>query len=583
MKNGYFFIFAAIFLFSCSDDDSKQFEHSGGTFSLALDNEPATHIPRDVTDYYSATVLMQINECLVGMDPKTMKVIPKLASKWSVSDNGRVYEFTLRENVYFHPHDVFSSKSDRLLTSEDVIKTFEMGCKKNTSGSDPATYVYLLKSLVKGADEYHDGKAQKISGISAKGNVVKIELLHEDHNFLYKLAYITASIVSKKMVEANAEGDAIGTGPFKYSEYKKGEEPAIILTKNEDYYLKDEEGNALPYLDSLVFFIQSRKLEQLDMFESGKTDLIVGLPTSRITRMLEGRIEDFNSKPPKLILANNPLLETNYYFFNMNDPRFRDPRVRKAFNYAIDKSVIGREILRNQYSELGIYGITPPIENAMKGYDFDKIAEKGYAFNPELARQLLAEAGYPGGKGFGSVELRFNINDTHSAVADEFSKQIFQVLGININIDGSSFEQLNLDGETGNGDIFRMGWSADYPNPETFLMNFYGKFVPSDSTARSPINKARYRNSIFDQFYAKATKAAKKTDQLKYFGQAEMALLEDPPIIPLWYTGDIEISYSYVRNFHFNAINVFDFTRVYLKEWTAEEYTQFMAQKKPNS
>lgn len=580
MRNIYLVLFLALFASSCESEKVQQFEHAGGTFSLALNNGPATHIPRNVTDYYSSTILMQINECLVGMDSKTTKIVPKLAKEWTISDNGKTYEFTLRDNVYFHDHEVFSSLEDRLMTADDVIKSFEMGCKKDEKGNTPATYAYMLKSLVKGADEYHEGKAKTIKGITAKGNKIKFELLHEDHNFLYKLAYITASIVSKKMIEANAEGDAVGTGPFKYEKYEKGEQPAIILTKNEDYYLKDEDGNALPYLDSLVFYIQSRKLEQLDMFETGKTDLIVGLPTSRITRMLEGRIQDFNSKPPKLVLANNPLLESHYYHFDMTDPRFQDPRVRKAFNYAINREVIGREILRNQYAELGFYGITPPVSKTLKGYDFEKIKEKGFTYNPELARQLLAEAGYPNGEGFGSIELRYNINDTHSAVADEVSKQIFQVLGININIDGSTFEQLNLDGEVGNGDIFRMGWSADYPNPETFLMNFYGKFVPDDPSERSPINKSRYRNPIFDEYYKKATEASKITDQLKYFNQAEVALMDDPPIIPLWYTGDIEITYSRVRNFHFNAINIFDFTRVYLKDWTEEEYEKHMAQKK---
>lgn len=580
MRSIFLVLLLALLASSCESENVKQFEHSGGTFSLALDNAPATYIPRNVTDFYSSTVLMQINECLVGMDPKTTKIVPKLAESWTVSDNGKVYEFKLRENVYFHPHEVFSSKQDRLLTTDDVIKSFEMGCRKDKEGNTPATYAYVLKSLVKGADEYHEGKAESIKGITASGNKVKFELLNEDHNFLYKLAYITASIVSKKMIEANAEGDAVGTGPFKYAEYTEGEQPSVILTKNEEYYLKDDEGNALPYLDSLVFFIQSKKLEQLDMFETGKTELIVGLPTSRITRMLEGRIKDFNSKPPKLILANNPLLETNFYFFNMKDPRFKDPRVRKAFNYAVNKEAIGREILRNQYSELGYFGITPPVSRTLKGYDFDKIKEKGYDYNPELARKLLAEAGYPNGEGFGSVILRYNINDTHSAVADEFSKQIYQVLGINVNIDGSTFKQLNLDGETGNGDIFRMGWSADYPNPENFLMNFYGKFVPEDSTERSAINKSRYQNPIFDEFYTKARQASKVTDQLKYFNQAEIALMDNPPIVPLWYTGDIEITYSRVRNFHFNAINIFDFTRVYLKEWTEEEYKEHMAQKK---
>lgn len=547
---------------------------------MALDNEPSTYIPRKITDYYSATVVTQIAEGLVGLDPKTTEIVPKLAESWSKSDDGKTYEFTLRENVYFHPHVAFASDEERLFSADDVIKSIEMACSKDETGTAPASYAYVFQGLLKGAEDFHEGKTDKIEGLKADGNKVTIQLEHGDQNFLYKLANANAKIVSKKIIESDNETDIIGTGPFMYGEYKAGDVPKLVLVKNNEYYLKDDAGNALPYLDSLVFVFQSRKLEQLTMFEEAQTDLIVGLPTSRITRMLEGRIEDFNSKPPKLVLANNPLLESHFYFFNLNDERFKNPKVRLAFNYAINKEVIGREILRNQYYELGIYGVTPPISRAIKGYDFKSIEQAGFTYNPEKAKKLLAEAGYPNGQGFGSVELRYNINDTHSAVADEISKQIYQVLGININIDGSTFEQLNADGENGNGDIFRMGWSADYTSPETFLMNFYGKFVPEDQTEPSPINKSRYKNPIFDQFYNEATSSKKLTDQMKFFSKAEVALLEDPPLIPLWYTGDIQITYSYVRNFHFNWLNTFDFTNVYLKEWTAEEYEQQLAENK---
>lgn len=572
------FLLLTLLVASCTQNQTQQFEFSGGSFRMALDNEPTTNIPRNVMDYYSATILMQITEGLVGMDPKTSKIVPKLASEWTKSDDGTVYTFTLRDDVYFHPHEAFSGKDERKMTAEDVVKTVEMACSKDQMGYTPAAFSYVFKDLLKGATEFHNGDAETISGLKSDGNTVTFELLHQDQNFLYKLTNVSASIISKKIAESDQEADVVGTGPFIYTEYVHGENPKLVLTKNQDYYLKDQDGNALPYLDSLVFIFQSRKLEQLNMFEQGQTDLIVGLPTSRITRMLEGRIEDFNSKPPKLVLANNPLLETHFYFFNLNDERFKDPRVRKAFNYAVNKEVIGREILRNQYYDLGGYGITPPVSRALKGYDFKSISNVGYEYNPEKARKLLADAGYPGGKGFGSVELRYNINDTHSAVADEFSKQISRVLGININIDGSTFEQLNADGENGRGDIFRMGWNADYPSPETFLMNFYGKFVPENPTTMSPINKSRYKNPVFDEFFEKAKESKKVTDQMKYFSKAEVAMMEDPPLIPLWYTGDIEITYSYVRNFHFNALNTFDFTRVYLKEWTAEEYQEKLAE-----
>ena len=561
-----------LILSSCSSPERQQFEHSGGTLTMALDNEPSTYVPRFISDYYSATIINQIGEGLVGFDPKTVKIIPKLATEWSRSDNGLVYTFTLREDVYFHEHEVFSGKEDRLFSADDVIKSIEMACTPNEKGEQPYSYTVIFKNLLKGADAYNKGEAKSISGLTSEGNTVTMELLHEDHNFLNKMAMVNVSIGSKKVIESGNEYDAIGTGPFKYTEFKSGTQSKLILTKNQDYYLNDEEGNALPYLDSLVFIFESHKLEQLDMFENNQLDLIIGLPTSRITRMLEGRIEDFNSKPPKLILANNPLLESHFYFFNLKDERFQDPLVRKAFNYAVDKEAIGREVLRNQYYDLGVYGVTPPISRALKGYDFASVKEVGYQYNPELARQLIAKAGYPNGKGFGTVNLRYNINDTHSAVADEFAKQIFKVLGINVNIDGSSFEQLNEDASNAKGDIFRQGWSADYPSPETFLMNYYGESVPEDLSKPSPINKSRYKNPLFDQFFKKAITSTKLADQMKYFSKAEVELLKDPPIIPLWYTGDIEITQSYVREFHFNAINYLNFTNVYLKDWTKEEY-----------
>jgi ABC-type oligopeptide transport system substrate-binding subunit len=430
----------------------------------------------------------------------------------------------------------------------------------------------VFEQNLKGAKSFYDRKAKNISGLKVKGNKITFVLNEKDNNFLNKLAHISCAIISNKIIEANLVQDMIGTGPFIFREYKKGVTNSIVLTKNEDYYLTDENGFALPYLDSVIYILENRKLEQLDLFEQKKLDLIVGLPASRISKMLEGRISDFNSTPPLLVLQNNPVLTTNFYFFNMQDERFKKLKVRQAFNYAIDKEQIGIDILRNQFSELGYYGIVPPIPNAFRGYDYEGIKSLSYSFNPEKARQLLAEAGYPGGKGFGSVNLRFNINDVHSAVADEFSKQIFQVLGINVNIDASTFEQLEKDAKIGNSEIFRAAWTADYASPETFLFNFYGKIVPSNKSKLSTINHSRYVNPEFDNLFEMAKKSNKLSDQMGYFSKAEKVLMQDPPIIPLWYKGDYGIVYSNVRDLYFNSLNIYNFSKVYKKEWTKEEF-----------
>ena len=561
-------------IFSCNSGKKPLLEYSGGSVKLALENEPATYISREVNDVYSANVLSQVVECLVSLNPKDLSVVPQISKSWKISPDGLIYEFSIRKNIMFHPHSVFVSDEERLLKPEDVKKTIELICSKDENGSTGTAYSLVFEKYLKGAKAFCEKKAKTISGLTIKGDKVIFKLTESDNNFLNKMAHISCAIISRKIYDANLEQDMIGTGPFKFREFKKGLTNSIILIKNDDYYLADEKGFALPYLDSLIYILESRKLEQLDLFEEHKLDLIVGLPASRITKMLEGRISDFNSAPSVLVLHNNPVLTTNYYLFNMLDLRFKDVKVRQAFNYAIDKDQIGTEILRNQFSELGYFGIVPPISNAFRGYDFDGVKSVSYTFDPEKAKKLLAEAGYPNGKDFGSVNLRFNINDVHSAVADEFSKQIFRVLGINVNIDASSFEQLEKDAKMGKGSIYRSAWSADYASPESFLFNFYGKNVPKSNSDPSVINQSRYVNSDFDELYEKAKKSKKLSDQMDYFSQAEKVLMQNPPIIPLWYKGDYGIIYSNVRDLFFNSLNIYSFTRVYKKDWTKEEYLE---------
>ncbi|MES2556547.1 MAG: peptide ABC transporter substrate-binding protein [Bacteroidota bacterium] len=574
MKLSFLSLVPLLLLFiSCSESsDRKQFEHAGGCLKMSIDNEPKTFTAREVTDVYSATVLYQIVECLVSFNPDDLSIRAQLAKSWKVSPDGLSYTFTLRDDVLFHEHEVFSSKEDRKMTASDVVFTFEKACLPNEKGSPSVAYLSILGEQLKGAEAFYKRRAKAISGIKTKGNEITLTLKSPDANFISKLASINFGIISEKVVSADKEADLIGTGPFVYNDYKKGEPASIILLKNQDYYLTDKKGNALPYLDSVIFLADNRKLEQLELFEQGETHVINTLPTSRITQMLEGRIKDFNSKPPLMLLNNNALMATNYYFFNMTDPRFKDVRVRQAFNYAINRNQITQYVLRGQAHEDGIFGIVPPLSSSFKGYDFKAIKAVGYNYDPEKAKKLLAEAGYPGGKGFGSVNLRVNIGDIHSAVAEEISDQIFQTLGINVNIDGSTFEQKNEDASYARGDLFRTAWFADYVSPETFLSNFYGKMVPDSKDEPSELNQARYKNPTFDELFEKARAADSQKERYRLYNEAEKVLMQDPPIIVLWYSGDIQLVYSRVRNLENNPMGLLDLKEVYLHDWTKEEY-----------
>src|SRR5690606_37030061 len=133
-------------------------------------------------------------------------------------------------------------------------------------------------------------------------------------------------IVAREVVECGKETDLIGTGPFRYGYDSDDGTPFIALVKNPEYYLKDENGIQLPYLDTVMVYVQNNQLEQLDLFERGKVHYIENIPPSRITHVLEDRIQDFSGEPPLMKLTNDPLLSTQYYSLNINSPALKDKR-----------------------------------------------------------------------------------------------------------------------------------------------------------------------------------------------------------------------------------------------------------------
>lgn len=568
-----------LLLISCGTKE-EHFEYEGGNIKMCLENGPITNLTYNIEDYYSATVYSQVMQGLTSIDAKTLKITPQLAESWTINDDGTVYTFKLKKHVLFHENDLFENVKQRELVAEDIINTFELICKLDENGKNTVGYNVLFKNLLVGAEDFQKGKTKHIKGLKKTLNKVEITLTHRDDNFLYKLSSIHASIHNRFVIKKNKTHLLIGTGAFTFHGFDLANDPSIFLQRNNTYYERDEDGNQLPYLNGIQFIVENKKMEQLELFENKEINLILGLPASQITKIVEGRKEDFNSKPPLLILNRQAILEAHYYFFNMKDERFTDPRVRQAFNLAINRAKIGRDVLRNQFEELGNYGIIPPIDNSFRGYDFEAIKKSGFDFDPVKAKKLLADAGYPEGKGFGNVNLRYNIGEINAQVADEFAQQIKQTLGINVNIDGSSFEQLSADAANGNGDIFRSAWSADYPNPDNFLHLFYSKNITDLSKNNQGINNSKYNNPIFDEILEQARKQENIGQKMKLYVKAEKELLKDPPIIPLWYSGDMQIIYSNVRNLHFNALNYFDFRKVYIKDWTEEEYQKEIAKKK---
>ena len=211
------------------------------------------------------------------------------------------------------------------------------------------------------------------------------------------------------------------------------------------------------------------------------------------------------------------------------------------------------------------YGIVPYAEIFEKaGYDYKSL--NGYKFDVEKAKELMKQAGYPGGKGFPELTLQINSGggDRNILVAEVIQKMLKENLGVTININTIPFAEHIENVLSGKADFFRFAWIADYPDPETYLTLFYGKYVPASNTEKSYINTFRYKNARFDSLFEKARFEPDGAKRMKMFSEAENIVLADAPFMPIFYDENFRLEQKNVRNLPENLINFIDMTTTYL-------------------
>lgn len=581
--NQFLLLSASIFLIACGGSSEEKEEETnapeesmyGGTFNMPIGSY-FTPIPIvEIQKLETASIYNQVYEGLVEYDPNTLEIVPVLAKEYSVSEDGLTYSFVIRDDVYFHDNDCFKEGKGRKLTAEDVKKSFKAVYTKDVENRAYVTF----KNTIVGGDEFYNREAEDIKGIQIEGNTVNITINEPSAVFIQKMATIYASIVPEESLDYTGQFYPVGTGPFVYDAKASGSEK-VVMSKNEKYYGQTEEGDALPYLDSVVFRYFEQSEEEMEEFWAGRISYVPGVPISKISEVLEERMSDFESKPPKYLLISAPQLSTTYLEFNTETPVLKKKKVRQAINYAINRKKLVEKILKNQAYEIGKFGITPPLPKVFKNYDFEGIEDVGYVYNPEKAKELLADAGYPDGKGFPSLSFQFRFGNEYYLVASEIQSQLRSVLNINIDIEAVDLNTLIDNQGFGRADIFRANWFADYPNPETFLQNTYGKAVPKDKSQPSYVNSSRFRNAAFDKYFDLGASSGTEEEAFKNYAEAEKILMEEAPIAVLWYGEDMMIQDARVRNFGTNSMRYIDLKQVYLKTPTEEEYAENASSKR---
>jgi oligopeptide transport system substrate-binding protein len=489
--------------------EAKPSVRLGATLNLPGD-EPPTLDPALTQDATSATYIVEIFSGLVSLD-QDLEVAPDIAESWELSNDGTTYTFHLRDDVKFH--------DSKPVTAQDFKYSIERACDPATGSVVADTY---LGDIV-GAQAKLRGQADEVEGVAViDDHTLEITIDSPKAYFLAKLTYPTAFVVDQENVEGPVQpwtDRPNGTGPFSLAEYELA--LRIVLERNEAYY-----GIPKPALEQVNFVLAGGSA--MTMYETGELDAVsVGL--TDIERVLDP------SNPLNQELSiTMPTLSIYYIGFNVQVPPFDDPKVRQAFNYAIDKDKFVEVVWKKM--QLKAEGILPP---GMPGYNEDL---RGYPYDPEKARQLIAESKY--GDASNLPEITLSVSGGGGAASRQVSaivEMYKQNLGVDIAIQQTEWATYLWDVRAHRYQMFGLtaGWIADYPDPQDFLdILFHSESRNNDNV---------YSNPEVDRLLEEARGEQDFERRMELYQQAEEMILEDAPIVPLTHDAAYWLTKPYVE------------------------------------
>ncbi|MDX2002523.1 MAG: ABC transporter substrate-binding protein [Chitinophagales bacterium] len=474
---------------------------------------------------------------LVKFDEQ-LNLQPALAKAWEISDDGLTYTFHLRTDVRFHDHEAFVENKGRLFTANDVV--YSLSRIIDPSVASPGAWIF-------------NGKISGKEAFTAlDDSTFQLKLLAPFRPMLSLLAMQYCYVVPKEVAEKYGREfriHPVGTGPFQLKVWK--EDNVLVLDKN-PLYFEQENGKQLPYLDGVrITFIKSKQSEYLK-FMQGDLDFISGIDASTINDLLtkEGKLQGKQSA--KIDLYKIPYLNTEYLGFLVNDSLLptnsplRKKEVRQAINCGFDRAAMIK-YLRNNVGRPADAGFVP---FGLPSFDAGKV--KGYGYDPEKARQLLAKAGYPNGKGL--PQLKLYTNASYQDLTNFIANQLKDI-GIEVVLETvpPAFQRELMS--KSKAEFFRASWIADYADAENYLSLFYGPNA-------APPNYTRFRNVRFDSLYAASLNENDDAKRYALYQEMDRLVLEEAPIVPLFYDEVLRFVRKGVKGMQPNAMNLLDLTRV---------------------
>ena len=482
----------------------------------------------------------QLYNGLVELDNK-LYVKPSLAKSWTITDSGKTYTFCIRNDVYFHNSEVFEDSIGRKMTAYDIRYSLQRVLDPKTLSPGA---VWLKNILAKEQDGNY-------SIISPNDSTIIIKLKSAFAPFLGRLSMPYFSTIAKEAVDyygADFSRNPVGTGPFYLKMWKEGVK--MVFRKNERYF-ETENGIRLPHLDAVsISFIIDKQSVFLE-FIKGNIDFISGIDPSYKDELLlpNGSLNPkYNSK---INLLRAPYLNTEYLAFLMENNRdsiLMDVRIRKAINYGFDRKKMMR-YLRNNIGVAGNNGFVPV---GMPG--FENGETQGYFFSPDSTLKLLAQAGFPNGKGLPSITL-----STTSAYLDicKYIQQETSKLGINMEIDVHQPASLRQMVANARMPFFRGSWIADYADPENYLALFYS---PNHSPAGA--NYTHFTSIEFDKLYVQARSETNDSIRIALYRKMDQMVINQAPVIVLYYDEALRFTAKNISGLGVNSMNLLSLKRV---------------------
>lgn len=525
--------------FSCT----KKRDFSQKTLQLSVAAKVKGFDPVNAGDSYSSNNINRVYEGLLEYHylKRPYELQPNLAESMpTVSDDGLTYTFKIKKGVMFHDDKCFPNGKGRELVAADFVYSIKrMADLKNNS-----TGWWLLDGRIKGLNEWRDqykGKdanyADKVEGLQALDKyTLQFKLTSPYPQFLYSLAMVYTFAVPREAVDMYKEeflNHPVGTGPFITGTFTQSNK--IVYEKNPNYrdvyypsegaegdkekgLLKDA-GKKLPLVDRIEVMIQPESQPRWLNFNSGKLDLME-VPKDNFDQVVtpDKKITDTYAKKD-IALNIIPDMDVTYVAFNHDDPLFnKNKKLRQAMSLAYNSEeanklfYYGKGIIAQSIVPPGIAGFDPNYKNPYK------------QFNIEKAKKLLAEAGYPEGKGLPVIKY----DTTATTVArqmGEFLKAAMDQIGIKIEVVTNTWPQLTQKVKKRQTQIYGMAWIGDYPDAENFLQLLYGP-----NAAPGP-NGSNYNNPVFNQKFEVAKNMQQSPERKKLYEELTQMIAEEVPLI----------------------------------------------------